>query len=229
MDTPIPGDQKAVPTRIWYELVRLAHVEKSRAFKLYADYYLSTTGQIYWSDTHQLADYLDDYHTRLDRRLGCNRSTEIITEIYVPRGRLTAFMSDVAEDFRRHGVNLIYGTIRMIERDDESFLAWARESYACVIFNLHTEHTPQGLEHSADAFRRLIDVGIKYGGSYYLTYHRYATKDQLLACYPQFEQFLDKKAQYDPTGMFQSDWYRHHLRMFGRSNESPAWSENRRS
>ncbi len=42
---------------------------------------------------------------------------------------------------------------QVVERDDESFLAWAKERYACVIFNLHTIHTPAGIEHSAAAFR----------------------------------------------------------------------------
>ena len=52
---------------------------------------------------------------------------------------------------------MIYGTVRLIERDDESFLAWAREPYACVIFNLHVEHTPEGSSTRRDAFRALID------------------------------------------------------------------------
>ena len=124
------------------------------------------------------------------------------------------FLTDVREDFRKHAVNLIYGTIRMIERDDETFLAWANEDYACIVFNLHTEHTPMGFEHSAEAFRRLIDLGTKYGGSYYLTYHRYATREQVEECYPQFAEFLRLKRKYDPAGVFQSDWYRHYARLF---------------
>jgi hypothetical protein len=41
------------------------------------------------------------------------------------------------EDFRKHNVEVIYGTIRIIERDDESFLAWAKEPWACTVLNLH--------------------------------------------------------------------------------------------
>ena len=103
----------------------------------------------------------------------------------------------------------------LIERDDECFLAWAKEPYACIIFNLHIEHTPEGIAHSADAFRRLIDLGIKYGGRYYLTYHKHATRQQVEACYPQFPEFLQLKRQHDPRELFQSDWYRHYRDMFG--------------
>ena len=111
-------------------------------------------------------------------------------------------------------MNLIYGTIRLIERDDESFLAWATDRWACVIFNLCTLHTPAGLERAADAFRRLIDLAIERGGKYYLTYHRWARRDQLETCYPQFVEFLRRKRRYDPDGRFESDWYRHYVAMF---------------
>ena len=66
----------------------------------------------------------------------------------------------------------------------------------------------------ARAFRRLIDYAIERDGSYCMTYHRYARQDQLLACYPQFPEFLELKRKYDPDERFQSDWYRHYKGMF---------------
>jgi FAD/FMN-containing dehydrogenase len=65
-----------------------------------------------------------------------------------------------------------------------------------------------------NAFRRLTDVAIRHGGSYYLTYHRFATREQVLACYPQFPEFLRLKRNYDPTERFQSDWYRYYRKLF---------------
>jgi hypothetical protein len=57
---------------------------------------------------------------------------------------------------RSNSTTVIYGTVRLIERDDESFLAWAKQSYACVIFNLLTFHTSNGIEASARSFRGLM-------------------------------------------------------------------------
>ncbi len=214
-DAPIPEEQKQLSAANWDELLYLAHSDKAAVFDRYSEYYLSTNGQLYWSDTHQLSTYLDDYHIGLDRRLKADdKATEVITEIYVPRADLKGFLAEAAEDFRRNGVNVIYGTIRLIERDEDAFLAWAREPWACTIFNLHTVHTPQGIEHSAAAFRRLIDMAIKRGGSYFLTYHKYARREQVEACYPQFPEFLELKKKYDPEERFQSDWYRHYREMF---------------
>jgi FAD/FMN-containing dehydrogenase len=99
--TPVPDGQRELMDEDWHALLLLAHNDKTTAFDRYAKYYLSTSGQIYWSDTHQLSTYLDDYHVRLDAQLGAKtRATEMITEIYVPRRDLPSFMSDVAEKFR---------------------------------------------------------------------------------------------------------------------------------
>ncbi len=210
-DRPIPPGQIRLTPDDWQALLRLAHEDKSRAFERFTEFYLATTGQLYWSDTHQLSLYLDDYHEALDPLLGSEvRGTEMITELYVPRERLGDFMAEVREDFRVNEVDLIYGTVRLIERDRESFLAWAREDAACVIFNLHVAHTLAGWREARAAFRRLIDIAIRYGGSYFLTYHRFASAEQLLACYPRFPEFLRRKRHYDPEQRFQSDWYRHY-------------------
>ena len=72
------------------------------------------------------------------------------------------------------------------------------------------------MEASAQAFRALIDLAIARGGSYYLTYHRFATRAQVTKCHPQFAPFLALKSKYDPTDRFQSDWYRHYRAVFGR-------------
>ncbi len=84
---------------------------------------------------------MDDYHRVLGARIGpLAAGTEMITEIYVPRDALGSFLESVRADFLEHRVSLIYGTVRLIERDSDSFLAWAREPWACIIFNLHTAH-----------------------------------------------------------------------------------------
>ena len=213
-DAPSAG-QRALSTDDWQNLIYLAHTDKARAWEVYSTHYLATSGQLYYSDAHQFADYSDGYHGPLDARLGAAvPATEMITEIYVPRERLADFMAAVADDFREDATNVVYGTIRLVERDDETFLAWATDRWACIIFNICTTHTPAGIERSAEAFRRLIDRGIERGGKYYLTYHRWATREQVEACYPQFAEFLRLKREFDPDELFQSEWYRHYRAMF---------------
>src|SRR5882724_8585254 len=198
----------------WLDLLRLAYTDRENAFKRYSDYYLSTYGQTYRSDTSQLSAYLPNYAQKLREQIGGEESSLIITEIYVRRTNLADFLAQTAELLRSNRTIVIYGTVRLIDKDGETFLAWAKEPYACIIFNLLTLHKPDGIEASARSFRGLIDLAIARGGSYYLTYHKFAKPEQVMACYPQFKQFLDLKRKYDPTERFQSDWYRHYRKLF---------------
>jgi FAD/FMN-containing dehydrogenase len=215
-DREIQSGQRLLTDDDWKRLLLLAHVDKPRAFAEYARHYMSTDGQIYWSDTHQLASYQDDYHAAIDERLRAPvKGSEMISELYVRRQDLAAFMDGVRDDARRSGMNIIYGTIRLIERDDESVLAWAREPWACIVFNLHVDHCPSGIRKAERDFQGLIDRAADLGGSYYLTYHRWATRAQVERCHPRMRDFLNRKREYDPKVLFTSDWYEHHVRLLG--------------
>lgn len=214
--TPIPDDQQRLAPSDWERLLVLAHTRPSDALAVYLGHYLQTDGQVYWADTQQLGYYQDDYHRVLDARLGRTvRATEVISELYVPPDELASFMVAAGRRLRANGTPVIYGTVRFIEPDIDTFLPWARQRYACVVFNLHTEHTAEGLRRAADAFRGLIDEALARDGSFFLTYHRFASRDQVLAAYPQFESFLENKLRHDPNERFRSDWYEHYRRMFG--------------
>lgn len=217
-DTPLTVNPTRFNPEDWARLTFYSHRHQRRAFEVYSKRYLATSGQIYWADSQLSAAYVDRYHEALDEALHARvKATEMITEICVERPRLAAFMDDARAALRARKARMIYGTVRLIEQDDETFLAWARKPYACVIFNLHVEHTGEAIGAAAEAFRDLIDLGIAHGGSYYLTYHRWARKDQVERCYPAMAQFLALKRRHDPEDVFQSNWYRHYRDMFGRA------------
>jgi FAD/FMN-containing dehydrogenase len=141
-------------------------------------------------------------------------SSEMITEICVPRGELLVFLEEVRADFLEHDVTPVRGMVRLIERDDETYLPWAKDRFACVTFGLRVDHDRRGLKKAPDDFRRLIDRGLERGGGYYLAYHRWAARRQVLAGYPELPEFLRLKQEHDPEERFQSEWYRHYRTMF---------------
>ncbi|HEY9714749.1 MAG TPA: FAD-binding oxidoreductase [Chroococcales cyanobacterium] len=215
---PLAGEddgagKKLLSVEDWRRLLFLAHTDKTAAFRGYADHYLATDGQLYSSDTFQLATYIDGYHEAIDKHTR-SKGSEMISELYVPRDCLTQFLKEAAPMLRRQEANVIYGTVRLIDQDNETFLRWAKQSWACIIFNLHFEHSASGVAKAGRSFRSLIDLAIKFGGSYYLTYHRFAEKAQLLACYPEMPEFIARKRELDPHGLFRSDWFDHYAAMF---------------
>jgi FAD/FMN-containing dehydrogenase len=194
----------------WLELLRLAHCDKARAFALYAQHYLQTHGNCYWSDTMQLATYLPSYAEYLQQHQPTkSQESLMIGELYVPPSQLQNFMQQARTILRRFGTEVIYGTIRAIEADRSSFLPWAKQAYCCIVLNLRTAHDDQGIARSAATFQALIDAALSLQGSFYLTYHRWWTRAQLVQAYPQIDAFLQHKLRLDPNEIFVSDWYWH--------------------
>jgi FAD/FMN-containing dehydrogenase len=138
----------------------------------------------------------------------------MITELYVPHEHLVVFLRQAARILIERSSQVIYGTIRLIQPDDVTVLRWATQPFACIIFNLHVDHSPDEVAHAAQSFRELIDLAIGFGGSYFLTYHRWATPAQFEACYPRVREFFAAKKQHDPEGLFTSDWHRHYAPHF---------------
>ncbi len=215
-DSPVDEGGSDLSKESWLALLKLAHTDKRRAFQVYAEHYLSTHGRVYWSDTMQLGTYIPTYAEFLAEALGQDAAESLmITELYVPPDRLIAFMAASRQVLRSTGVEDIYGTIRSLRKDTTTFLPWAREDYACVVFNLRIPHSATGLERSIVAARKLIDAAAELSGSFYLTYHRWATREQVLRCYPRLPDFLALKRRHDPQEVFQSDWYVHQRALVG--------------
>ncbi|MBX3376170.1 MAG: FAD-binding oxidoreductase [Phycisphaeraceae bacterium] len=232
-DTPIDSADAGLPKDAWLELLTLAHRDPREAFRRYSLHYLASHGRVYWSDTMQLSTYIPTYSSWVEASLrdadphphapshsiGAARRRSVprphpdrslmITELYVPPGELNTFMAHARRILRQSGVQDIYGTIRAIRKDTESFLPWAKDDSACIIFNLLTEHTSAGIERTRKACRALIDAAADLGGSFYLTYHRWASREQLLRCHPRLPEFLKHKERHDPRHVFESDWHRH--------------------
>ena len=219
LDSPIPQQQRKISSDKWKELLALAHSNKAQVFEDYTNYYLSTSGQLYWTDTHQLGYYDENYEAYLKKTLTDYKlGSLMISEVYVPRDRIYDFMTDLSLSNEQQQLDIIYGTIRLIKTDTETFLPWAKQDYACIVLNLRVEHSELGLEKARSDFQLLIDVALNHDGSYFLTYHRWARKDQLLEAYPQFPMFLELKLKYDPQEIFQSDWYRFYKEMFSNND-----------
>lgn len=206
IQTPVPETRTELSADDWARLYKLIRTDKQRAFEEYARYYQGTDGQVYWSDTHQLAGNFTGHRQAVDPKCG----TEMITDVYLRHDRLLPFFDKVREDLVRCHADITYGTIRFIEADRETFLPWARERSVCVVCNLHVRHTEEGVAKAQQDFRQILDRAIEFDGSFYLTYHRWATPGQIEACYPRIRELFRLKKQYDPDLVFQSDWYRHY-------------------
>ncbi|MEM6393233.1 MAG: FAD-binding oxidoreductase [Planctomycetota bacterium] len=192
-------------------LVMLAHTDKPLAYSTYRRQLIEAPPCVDWSDGWQSAEYLPGYHTAIDQAVGARvRGSEVLSEFFVPRDALVPFLTDAARVLREMRGDLIYGNVRLIERDEETALPWATGRMACIVLNLHTDHDAAGLRHTRAVFRALLDAAIERGGTYYLAYHRFARRDQVLRCYPQLPALLTRA-----DGPCTSDWQEHYRALLG--------------
>ena len=190
-----------------------------RAFEPTPSYYLSTTGQVYWSDTPPAQRPTSTATTlALDRRLRRTtpRHRDDHRDLRPARASSPASSRRSARTSGATGCDLIYGTIRLIERDDESFLAWAQRALGLHHLQpARRAHARRACARRPPTSAALIDRAI-------------ATGRQLLPHLPPLgrrggrsrpatrssREFLRLKRAHDPDERFQSDWYRHYRAMF---------------
>ncbi len=104
----IPHGQRVLSREDWSRLLYLAHADRAAAYRVYTEHYAATSGQLYRSDSLQMAEYEDGYHRAIDAALGAaHPSTEMISELYVPRDRLGDFMHDAGVALRDAAVPVI--------------------------------------------------------------------------------------------------------------------------
>jgi FAD/FMN-containing dehydrogenase len=210
-ETPVATESTDIDPRLLTALLELAHKDRGSAYRRYAKLELAKDGNVEWSDLHQLVTYPSDYHKEIEKRLGVDSvGADLIVEVYVPRTELIPFLEEARRLLLTAELPLVYGTIRFIEQDKDSFLPWAKKRYACVIFAPHTSGETRALHKTGETCRQLMRAATKKGGSFYLTYNRFATREDIEFAYPRFAEFLLLKKEYDPMETLQSDWYRHY-------------------
>ncbi|MGH9498934.1 MAG: FAD-binding oxidoreductase [Terriglobales bacterium] len=137
--------------------------------------------------------------------------TDILQEYFVPVENLVSFMDEMRSVVVADKVNLLSVTIRYVPKDTESFLAYARkESFAFVLY-VNQELSSGGRAAAQGWTQKLVDTALRNGGTYYLPYQQYPTREQIRMAYPMVNSFVAKKTEYDPDSTFSSSFYEKYL------------------
>ena len=145
-------------------------------------------------------------------------------QLLVPPEQLDAFMVDVRALCRQWRTGIGEPCLRIVHRDDETFLRWAPREYAEITLLLEKGGALGRAVRLAQVRRELIDLAIACGGSFPIACTPEATREQVLACYPQLEKFLAEQRRSDPTDRWANDWLRHHRGLLGREACEVRWA-----
>ena len=108
-------------------------------------------------------------------------STSILQEYFVPLHALEHFLQQYKTIIQKYNVNVLNLSIRYVPQETESILNYApQDSFALVAYINVFRSTEQYIEKKWT--RDIINAVLSVGGTYYLPYHVYATKQQFHLC-----------------------------------------------
>lgn len=132
-------------------------------------------------------------------------ASKILQEYFIPVEHFDAFVHDMTTIIKKHNAKMLNISIRYVPQNTESLLTYAPKdcfAFVCYIVLFRNE---KDIAATKQWTQELIDAALKYNGTYYLPYHRFARPDQMLKAYPHYSEFLDIKNYYDPLCKFQNN------------------------
>jgi FAD/FMN-containing dehydrogenase len=130
--------------------------------------------------------------------------TDILHEYFVPPDRLAAFLADCREIIPAHRQDLLNVTLRYVDTDSASVLAYAPQRRIAAVMLFVQQRTQEADVDMRAMTVKLIDRVLAQGGSYYLPYRLHARQDQLRTAYPRLDEFVAAKRRYDPQSRFRN-------------------------
>jgi FAD/FMN-containing dehydrogenase len=134
-------------------------------------------------------------------------STEILQEYFIPPEFLEQFLEKCRAIIPSHRVDLLNVTIRNVYEDNDSFLRYADRELFGLVMLFHQQRTIADDQAMQALTEALVEAALSVGGRYYLPYRLHATPTQFRRAYPQADRFFALKRRYDPTEIFQNQFY----------------------
>jgi FAD/FMN-containing dehydrogenase len=133
--------------------------------------------------------------------------TDILQEYFIPYDRMPEFVDGLRNVVQRDNANLLNVTIRTVHKDTITALPYAKQDMFGFVLYFNVRLNDRDNEILKRTTSDLIDLAHRAGGTYYLPYQLFYTKDQLRNSYPEIDDFFAAKKKYDPIGLFSNKFY----------------------
>ncbi len=144
--------------------------------------------------------------------------TDILQEYFVPPDRFIQFVDGMRDLFLREKVDLLNVTVRFVPKNDEAALSYSRQETFALVLYINQGRSKEGIDHARRWTRELVEIALAAGGTYYLPYQGYPTREQMRRAYPETDRFFQLKRQHDPSERFSSRFYS----QYGKEPETPT-------
>ena len=148
--------------------------------------------------------------------LFANRSRarqEWLQEYFFPCEKFEEFTHFLGDILNKHNVKVLNATVRYVKRDTHCAMSYAHSNNCFAIVLCFSQSlNPDEVARTKAWVQEVVDGLLKVGGSFYLPYQHFATREQFHKSYPQWQTVLKKKLEYDPKEIFDNGFYRDYLK-----------------
>lgn len=137
-------------------------------------------------------------------------STDLLQEYFIPEKNFNQYINDIKPILKYSKVDLLNITIRGVQRDNASYLNYAREDVFGFVMLFNQKKTKAQEEDMKNLTNQLVDVALKNGGTFYLPYRLHISPEKMRKTYPQADNFFKLKLKYDPEELFSNKFYQHY-------------------
>ncbi len=137
-------------------------------------------------------------------------STDLLQEYFIPERNFNQFIKDIKPVLKNSGLDLLNITIRAVNKDEDSYMNYARENVFGFVFLFNQKKTEKQEDAMKILTNSLVDISLKNEGTFYLPYRLHISKDKMRKVYPQAESFFELKRKYDPSEIFDNKFYQHY-------------------
>jgi FAD/FMN-containing dehydrogenase len=161
---------------------------------------MSTPGECLVSRNEEMYDNMSYLKNRLP-------DTDILQEYFIPYENMPQFVDRLREVVQRDNANLLNVTIRTVHKDTITALPYARQDMFGFVLYFNCRFNDRDAEILKQTTVDLIDAAHQAGGTFYLPYQLFYSKDQLRNAYPEIDDFFIAKRKYDPSGLFSNKFF----------------------
>jgi len=140
-----------------------------------------------------------------------SKDADVIQEFFIPIPRFMGFMDGMRKLLREEDANLLGVTLRYVKANDETTLSYVqKEDSLAVILYFNEARSTQGRAEGDRLINRMNRLAMDCQGTFYLTYSRDLTIEELRQAYPGIDEFFGKKYSVDPENRFTSRFFEMH-------------------
>jgi FAD/FMN-containing dehydrogenase len=139
-------------------------------------------------------------------------TTTILQEYFIPLDNIEIFLEYFWDIMEEYNVNILNVSLRYVKKAVIPILNYSPNDRIAVVLYINIGNIDYSVTYASQWSRLLIQKSIDLGGSYYLPYLPFATKEQFRTAYPNYKKYLEIKKKIDPMNRLNNQFLEYYLK-----------------